>query len=131
MKTLLAVLMISIGTCAVAADSSPLEELSLAFDREKGKIYALYVNALKDHPTLEGRVDLVIDVAKTGEVSGCRVKRTTLVAGAFPENICTIVRQLKLQPRDAAWTSTKPIDFFPDIRPLSSPAGARATDTTL
>ncbi len=112
MKTLIAVMMISIGTCAIAADSSQLEELSLAFDREKGKIHALYVNALKANPGLKGRVDLVIDVAKTGDVSGCRAKSSTLNAGDFPENICTIVRQLRLRPSDAAWTSTKPIDFF-------------------
>ena len=54
------------GTSNLASRSR--EEIELVFDRNKGAIFALYNRALRNDPTLEGKLVLRLTIAPTGEV---------------------------------------------------------------
>ena len=117
MKALLPLILIVASAHATAGNSND-EDLAIAFDRHKGRLYAAYAKELRVNPTLQGKADLVIDVAETGEVTGCRVRSSTLGSPTLEAKLCEVVRSIKLAPRDAGFTAVKPVDFFPVSKPL-------------
>jgi periplasmic protein TonB len=112
MKTLLAMILMTVGLNAAAADFNR-ENVEIAFDRQKGRIYALYAKALREKPGLKGKIVYEIDIAKSGAVTGCRVQSSALGSPALEGQICDVIRQMKLPPQSQGATITKPIDFFP------------------
>lgn len=112
MKVLLALILLFTGAHAVAADP-PREDVEKVFDQNKGKIFAQYSRALRDNPRLKGKIVFDIDIAKTGAVTGCRVRSSTLGAPDLERNLCGVISQMKFASRDSATTVTKPVDFFP------------------
>lgn len=111
MKSLLALLVLI--TSAVATAQSGREEIEIVFDRNKGKLYAEYVQALRQHPGLAGKVELDIDIARTGAVTDCRVRSRTLPDADLPKRLCERIREIKFPPRAEPTTVPKTIDFFP------------------
>ena len=114
MKTLLAMILLAMSAHAAAA-GSPQADFNAAFDRQKGRIYALYTRALRDQPGLAGKIVYDIDIAKTGDVTGCRVRSSTLRSPTLEDKICGVMLQLKLPPQASGTTITKPVDFFPTL----------------
>lgn len=90
------------------------EEIELVFDRNKGAIFALYNRALRQDPTLQGKLVLRLTIAPSGEVTFCEVVSSEL---DNPDMEQKLVQRVKLFRFDAknveAITTTKPIDFFP------------------
>src|SRR5262245_11825816 len=90
------------------------EEIELVFDRNKSAIYALYSRALRDRPTLQGKVVLEVTIAPSGDVTDCRVVSSELNDPELERKLVARVRMFRFEARDVAtMTTTKPIEFFP------------------
>ncbi len=48
--------------------SRSIEEIKLVFERNKGAIYAIYNRALREDPSLQGKVVLELKISPSGEV---------------------------------------------------------------
>jgi TonB family protein len=110
-RVFLALLLSITGVVANAQDSR--EDVELAFDRNKGKLYALYGQELRNNPRLQGKVVLELDIAKTGAVTACRVQSSEMGNSVLPKKLCDHILTLRFKPRSSPITITKPIDFFP------------------
>ena len=90
------------------------EEIELVFDRNKGAIFALYNRALRQDPSLEGKLVLRLTIAPSGEVTLCEVVSSELGDEELERKLVQRVRLFRFEARDVeAITTTKPIDFFP------------------
>lgn len=90
------------------------EEVELVFDRNKAAIHALYARALRDNPTLQGKVVLEVTIAPSGEVTDCRIVSSELNDPDLERKLIARVRMFRFEGRDVApMTTTKPIEFFP------------------
>ena len=90
------------------------EEIELVFDRNKGAIFALYNRALRQDPTLEGKLVLRLTIAPTGEVTFCEVVSSELGNEDMERKLVQRVLLFRFDARDVEpITTTKPIDFFP------------------
>ena len=110
MKRLFALLLIAASAYAGAADTEDAD-VSAVFDRNKGSVYSVYSRALRDNPKLSGKVVFDFDIAKTGEVSDCRVQSSDMGSPEFARKLCDRVRQMKFAPRAAPFTATKTLRF--------------------
>jgi outer membrane biosynthesis protein TonB len=103
---------------AAAAEGRKLqrsrEEIELVFDRNKGAIYALYHRALREDPTLQGKLVLKLTIAPSGKVTACEVVSSELHAPDLEQKLVQRVLMFDFGARDVdEITTTKPIDFFP------------------
>jgi len=90
------------------------EEIELVFDRNKAAIYSIYTRALRDKPTLQGKVVLEVTIAPSGEVTDCRIVSSELADPELERKLVARVRMFRFESRDVApMTTTKPIEFFP------------------
>lgn len=90
------------------------EEIELVFDRNKGAIFALYNRALRQDPSLEGKLVLRLTIAPTGEVTFCEIVSSELGDPELEEKLVRRVKLFRFESRDVEpITTTKPIDFFP------------------
>ena len=70
--------------------------------------------ALRDKPTLQGKVVLEVTIAPNGEVTDCRVVTSELGDPELERKLVARVRMFRFESRDVAMmTTTKPIEFFP------------------
>ncbi len=94
--------------------SRSAEEVALVFDRNKGAIYALYTRALRDKPSMQGKVVLEITISPSGEITAAHVVSSELNDPEFESKLVARVKLFRFDARDVApMTTTKPIDFFP------------------
>lgn len=101
-------------TGASGKPSRSREEIELVFDQNKGAIFALYNRALREDPTLEGKLVLRLTIAPSGEVTFCEVVSSELGNEELERRLVQRVRMFRFEARDVeAITTTKPIDFFP------------------
>jgi protein TonB len=90
------------------------EEIERVFDRNKGAIYALYNRALREDPTLQGKLVLRLTIAPDGSVTACEVVSSELGDPDLEAKLVQRVLLFQFEPKDVeAVTTTKPIDFFP------------------
>jgi TonB family protein len=90
------------------------EEIELVFDKNKGAIFALYNRALRNDPTLEGKLVLRLTIAPDGTVTFCEVVSSELGDADLESKLVQRVRLFRFEAKDVeAITTTKPIDFFP------------------
>jgi outer membrane biosynthesis protein TonB len=90
------------------------EEIELVFDRNKGAIYALYHRALREDPSLQGKLVLKLTIAPSGKVTACEVVSSELHAPDLEQKLVQRVLMFDFGARDVdEITTTKPIDFFP------------------
>ena len=105
------------GTRRSGASSKPSrsrEEIELVFDRNKGAIFALYNRALREDPTLAGKLVLRLTIAPSGEVTFCEVVSSELGNEDMERKLVQRVKLFRFEAKDVeAVTTTKPIDFFP------------------
>jgi TonB family protein len=94
--------------------SRSIEEIKLVFERNKGAIYAIYNRALREDPTLQGKVILELKIAPTGEVSACRVVSSELRASELESKLLARIRQFDFGAKDVElMVVTWPVDFLP------------------
>ncbi len=91
-----------------------IEEIQMIFDRNKGSIYSVYNRALRQDPTLQGKVVLKLTIAPSGKVTHCSVVSSELGDAALGSKISSRVKLFDFGAKDVAEvTITYPIDFLP------------------
>ena len=100
------------GTSGKASRSR--EEIELVFDKNKGAIFALYNRALRNDPSLEGKLVLRLTIAPSGEVTFCEVVSSELGDPELERKLVARIKLFRFEAKDVEpITTTKPIDFFP------------------
>jgi TonB family protein len=90
------------------------EEIELVFDKNKGAIFALYNRALRQDPSLQGKLVLRLTIAPSGQVTMCEVISSELEDAELERKLVQRVKLFRFDAKDVeAITTTKPIDFFP------------------
>ena len=90
------------------------QEIELIFDKNKGRIFALYNRALRMDPTLQGKLVLRLTIAPTGEVTFCEIVSSELGDPELERKLVLAVKQFRFDAKNVEpITTTKPIDFFP------------------
>ncbi len=90
------------------------EEIELVFDRNKGAIFALYNRALRQDPSLEGKLVLRLTIAPDGRVTMCEIVSSELNNEELERKLVQRIKLFRFEAKDVeAITTTKPIDFFP------------------
>ena len=100
------------GTSGKASRSR--EEIELVFDKNKGAIFALYNRALRQDPSLEGKLVLRLTIAPNGAVTFCEVVSSELNDPELERKLVARIKLFRFDAKDVEpITTTKPIDFFP------------------
>ena len=94
--------------------SRSIEEIRLVFERNKGAIYALYNRALREDPTLQGKVVLELRIAPSGAITELRLVSSELKAAELEGKLLARIRQFDFGAKDVeVMTVTWPVDFLP------------------
>lgn len=94
--------------------SRSIEDIKLVFERNKGAIYAIYNRALREDPTLQGKVVIELKIAPTGEVMACRVVSSELHTPELEAKLLARIRQFDFGAKDVdQMVVTWPVDFLP------------------
>ncbi|PPE68431.1 TonB family protein [Caldimonas thermodepolymerans] len=94
--------------------SRSIEEIKLVFERHKGAIYAIYNRALREDPTLQGKVVMQLTIAPSGAVVNCRIVSSELNAPDLESKLLARVRQFDFGAKDVEqMVVTWPVDFLP------------------
>ena len=90
------------------------EEIELVFDKNKGAIFALYNRALRQDPSLEGKLVLRLTIAPNGQVTMCEIISSELQDSELERKLVQRVKLFRFAAKNVeAITTTNPIDFFP------------------
>jgi len=91
-----------------------IEEIKLIFDMNKAAIYALYNRALREDPSLQGKVILKLTILPSGRVTACEVVSSDLRAPDLERKLAARVRLFDFGAKDVGvMVVTYPIDFLP------------------
>jgi TonB family protein len=94
--------------------SRSIEDIKLVFDRNKGSIYTLYNRALRDDPTLQGKVVVKLTIAPTGQVLDCQLVSSELRSPDLERKLLVRIKQFDFGSRAVdTMVVTYPIDFLP------------------
>lgn len=94
--------------------SRSIEDIKLIFDRNKGSIYTLYNRALRDDPTLQGKVVVKLTIAPSGQVLDCQLVSSELRAPDLERKLLVRIKQFDFGARAVdTMVVTYPIDFLP------------------
>ena len=94
--------------------SRSIEEIKLVFERNKGAIYAIYNRALREDPSLQGKVVVELKIAPTGQVMDCRIVSSELKASELEAKLLARIRQFDFGAKDVdQMVVTWPVDFLP------------------
>ena len=90
------------------------EEIKLVFERNKAAIYSIYIRALREEPSLEGKVVLNLTIAPSGEVVECQIASSELKAPELERKLLARIRQFDFGAKDVEQMSISwPLDFLP------------------
>jgi protein TonB len=94
--------------------SRSIEDIKLVFDRNKGSIYSIYNRALREDPTLAGKVVLELTIAPAGQVLKCRIVSSELHAPDLEEKLLARIRMWDFGAKDVdVMIVNWPVDFLP------------------
>ena len=94
--------------------SRSIEDVKIVFDRNKGSIYAIYNRALREEPSLQGRVVLKLTIAPSGGVVECRIVSSELHTPGLEGKLLARIRQFDFGAKDVdQLIVTWPVDFLP------------------
>ncbi|MBK7665830.1 MAG: AgmX/PglI C-terminal domain-containing protein [Sterolibacteriaceae bacterium] len=100
------------GTTGKASRS--IEEIKLVFDRNKGSIYAIYNRALRQDPTLQGKVVLKLKIAPSGEVVDCEMVSSELKSPDLERKLLARIKRFDFGAKDVDMMIVNwPVDFLP------------------
>ena len=90
--------------CSAAAAARPsrsIEEIKLVFERNKGAIYAIYNRALREDPSLQGKVVVELKIAPSGEVVDVPHRcRASCKASELERKLLARIRQFDFGAKD-------------------------------
>jgi len=91
-----------------------IEELQLVFDKNKGAIYSIYNRALRNDPTLEGKVVMELTIAPSGRVTKCRVISSELNNPKLERRLVSRIKLFSFGRKNVdTMITTYPIVFLP------------------
>jgi protein TonB len=94
--------------------SRSIEEIKLVFERNKGAIYAIYNRALREEPSLQGKVVLELKISPAGQVVELRIVSSELKASDLERKLLARIKQFDFGAKDVdMMTVTWPVDFLP------------------
>jgi TonB family protein len=94
--------------------SRSIEDIKLVFDRNKGSIYTLYDRALREDPTLQGKVVVKLTIAPSGQVLDCQLVSSELRAPDLERKLLVRIKQFNFGAKAVdTMVVTYPIDFLP------------------
>lgn len=94
--------------------SRSLEDIRLVFERNKGALYAIYNRALREEPSLQGKVVLELKIAPSGQLVDCRILSSELKAKELEQKLIARIRQFDFGAKDVdQMTVSWPLDFLP------------------
>ena len=94
--------------------SRSIEEIKLVFERNKGAIYALYNRALREDPSLQGKVVVELKIAPSGEVVDVKVLSSELKASELERKLLARIKQFDFGTKDVdVMVVSWPVDFLP------------------
>jgi hypothetical protein len=94
--------------------SRSIEEIRLVFERNKGSIYAIYNRALREDPTLQGKIVFKLTISPAGNVVDCKVESTDLKSPEMEGKLLARIRQFDFGAKDVEqMIVTYPVDFLP------------------
>lgn len=94
--------------------SRSIEEIKIVFERNKGAIYSIYNRALREEPTLQGKVVLELKIAPSGQVTDLRIVSSELKAPDLERKLLARIKQFDFGAKDVdAMVVTWPVDFLP------------------
>jgi TonB family protein len=94
--------------------SRSIEEIKLVFERNKGAIYAIYNRALRDDPSLQGKVVVELKIAPSGEVVDVRVLSSELKASDLERKLLARIKGFDFGSKDVdVMVVSWPVDFLP------------------
>jgi TonB family protein len=94
--------------------SRSIEEIKLVFERNKGAIYAIYNRALREDPSLQGKVVVELKIAPSGEVVDVRVLSSELKASELERKLLARIKGFDFGSKDVdVMVVSWPVDFLP------------------
>jgi outer membrane biosynthesis protein TonB len=94
--------------------SRSIEEVRLVLERNKGALYAIYNRALREDPTLQGKVVIELTIEPSGAVSAVSLKSSELKSPELEQKLLARFRLMEFKAEDVARLITSyPIDFLP------------------
>jgi protein TonB len=94
--------------------SRSIEEIKLVFERNKGGIYAIYNRALREDPTLQGKVVVELKIAPSGQVLDCKIVSSELKDTDLERKLVARIKQFDFGAKDVAqMVVTWPVVFLP------------------
>ncbi|MEO8156052.1 MAG: AgmX/PglI C-terminal domain-containing protein, partial [Rhizobacter sp.] len=104
----------SLQRAAGGKASRSIEDIRLVFERNKGSIYAIYNRALRDDPSLQGKVVLKLTIAPSGEVVDCRIESSELKSPDLERKLLARIKQFDFGAKSVeTMVATYPVDFLP------------------
>lgn len=91
------------------------EEIQIVFDRYKSAFYRDYNRALRNNPTLQGKMVLRLTIEPDGTVSMCQLQSTDMDAPDLATQVVNRTKTINFGAKDGvqAVTIVYPIDFLP------------------
>jgi TonB family protein len=100
------------GTSGKASRS--IEDIKLVFERHKGAIYAIYNRALREDPSLKGKVVLKLTIAPSGSLTDLQLVSSELRAPDLEQKLLTRIRGFDFGAKEVdVMVVTWPVDFLP------------------
>jgi protein TonB len=94
--------------------SRSLEEVRLVLERNKGALYAIYNRALREDPTLQGKVVIKLTIDPGGAVSAVSFESSELKSPELEQKLLARFRSMEFKAEDVDQLITRyPIDFLP------------------
>lgn len=91
-----------------------IEDIRRVFDSNKGAIFAIYNRALRQDPSLQGKVVLELQIDAQGRVLECRVVSSELPDENLMAKIVSRIRLFDFGKRDVGTTTISyPVQFLP------------------
>lgn len=102
------------GGTSVRKPGRTNEEVALIFQRHKSAIDALYNRALREDPTLQGKVQFELTIAGNGKVTDCRIVSSDLNAPELEKKILVLIKSFEFLSKETDTTTLSySIQFLP------------------
>jgi len=90
------------------------EDIQIVFDRNKGAIFNIYNRALRQDPSLEGKVVFRLTIAPSGQVTAISIETSELANPALESKLLARIKMINFGAKPVDTVSlTYPIDFLP------------------
>src|SRR5262249_399782 len=76
------------------------EEVRLGLERNKGALYSIYNRALREDPTLQGKVVIELTIAPAGAVTNVKLVSSELKSPELEQKLLARFRLLDFRPED-------------------------------